>query len=66
MSAVIVIAHVLSESIKSLSISIMLLEYSYGKLKYDSTTLSTSDSLGPSSVSASRLPLSLAVFNFFH
>ena len=30
-------AHVLSVSIKSLSVSIMLLEYSLGKLNYDST-----------------------------
>ena len=35
MSAVIAIAHVLFVSIKSLSVSIMLLEYSFGKLKYD-------------------------------
>ena len=38
-SAVIAIAHILSVSVKSLSVSIMLLEYSFGKLKYDSTTL---------------------------
>ena len=39
MSAVIAIAHVLFVSMKSLSVSIMLLEYSFVKLKYDSTTL---------------------------
>ena len=38
MFAVIAIAHVLSVSMKSLSINIMLLEYSFGKLKFDSTT----------------------------
>ena len=34
-SAVIAIAHNLFRSMKSLSVSIMLLEYSFGKLKYD-------------------------------
>ena len=60
MSAVIAIAHVLFVSIKSLSVSIMLLEYSFGKLKYDSTTLPMSGFLGSSPVSAS-----LATLNFF-
>ena len=39
MSGVIAIAHVLFVSMKSLSVSIMLLEYSFGILKNDSTTL---------------------------
>ena len=39
MSAVIAIARVLFVSIKSLSDSFMLLEHSFGNLKYDSTTL---------------------------
>ena len=39
MSAVIAIAHVLFVSMKSLSVNIMFLEYSFGRLKYDSTTL---------------------------
>ena len=39
MSAVIAIANILFDSIKSLSVNIMLLQYSFGKLKYDSTTL---------------------------
>ena len=38
MSSVIAIAHVLFVSIKSLSVNIMLLEYSFSKLNYDSTT----------------------------
>ena len=46
MSAVIAIAHVLFVSMKSLSVSIMLLEYSFGKLKYGSTTLPMSGFLG--------------------
>ena len=46
MSAVIAIAHVLSESLKSLSVSIMLLEYSFGELRYDSTTLPMSGFFG--------------------
>ena len=65
MSAVIAIAHVLFVSIKSLSVSIMLLEYSFGRLKYDSTTLPMSGFLGSSPVSASKSPVSLAIFNFF-
>ena len=65
MSAVIAIAHVLFVSIKSLSVSIMLLEYSFGKLKYDSTTLPMSGFLGYSPVSASKSPVSLATLNFF-
>ena len=46
MSAVIAIAHVLFVSIKLLSVNIMLLEYYFGKLKYDSTTLPMSGFLG--------------------
>ena len=65
MSAVIAIAHVLFVSMKSLSVSIMLLEYSFGKLKYDSTTLPMSGFLGSSPVSASKSPISLAILNFF-
>ena len=65
MSAVIAIAHVLFVSMKSLSVSIMLLEYSFGKLKYDSTTLPMSGFLGSSPVSASKSPVSLAILNFF-
>ena len=61
-SVVIPIAHVLSVKIKSLSTSFML--YSFGKLKYDSITLTMFGSLGPSSVSASRLPVFRAIFNF--
>ena len=67
----IAIAHVLFVSMKSLSVSIMLLEYSFGKLKYDSTTLPTqlgqpmSGFLGSSPVSASKSPVSLAILNFF-
>ena len=64
MSAVIAIAHVLFVSIKLLSGNVMLLEYSFGKLKYDSTTLPMSGFLGSSSVSASRSPVSLDIFNF--
>ena len=63
--AVIVIAHFLFVSTKSLSVNIMLLEYSFGKLKYDSTTLPMSNSLGPSFVPASRSPVSLAILSFF-
>ena len=65
MSAVIAIAHVLFVRIKSLSVSIMLFEYSFGKLKYDSTTLPMSSFLGSSPVSASKSPVSLATLNFF-
>ena len=39
-SAVVAIAHVLFVTIKSLSFNILLLEYSFGKLKYDSTNYS--------------------------
>ena len=59
MSAVIAIAHVLFMSMKSLSVSIMLLEYSFGKLKYDSTTLPMSGFLGSLPVSASKSPVFL-------
>ena len=59
MSAVIAIAHVLFVSKKSLSVSVMLTEYSFGKLKYGSTTLPISGFLGSSPVSASKSPLSL-------
>ena len=65
MSAVIAIAHVLFVSMKSLSVNIMLLEYSFGKLKYDSTTLPMSGFLCSSPVSASKSPVSLAILNFF-
>ena len=65
MSAVIAIAHVIFVSIKSLSVSIMLLEYSFDKLKYDSTTLPMSGVLGFSPVSAPKSPVSLAILNFF-
>ena len=66
LSAVIAIAHVLFVSIKMLSVSVMLLECSFGKLKYDSTTLPMSDFLGSSSVFASRSPVSFAILNFFY
>ena len=66
MSAVIAIAHVLFVSMKSLSVSSMLLEYSFGKLKYDSTTLPMSGFLSSSPVSASKSPVSLAILNFFY
>ena len=65
MSAVIAIEHVLSVSMKSLFVSIMLLEYPFGKLKYDSTTLPMSGFFGSSPVSASKSPVSLAILNFF-
>ena len=64
MSVVIDIAHVLFVSMKSLSVNILLLEYSFGKLKYDSTTLPMFGFLGSSLVSASRLPVSFAILNF--
>ena len=38
MSAVIAIADVLFVSLKSPSVNFMLIEYSFGKLKYDPTT----------------------------
>ena len=66
MSAVIAIAHVLFVSMKSLSGNIMLLEYSFGRLKYDSTTLPRSGFLGSWPVSASKSPVSLAILNFFY
>ena len=59
------IADVLFVNIKSLSVKIMLIEYSFGKLKYDSTTLSKSSFSGFSPVSASRSPVSLAIPSFF-
>ena len=65
MSAVIAIAHFLSASMKSLSVSIILLEYSFGKIKYDSTTLPMSGFFGSSPVSASKSPVSLAILSFF-
>ena len=65
MSAVIAIAYVLFVSIKLLSVNVMLLEYPFCKLKYDSTTLPMSGFLGSSPVSASRSPVSLAIPNFF-
>ena len=64
MSAVIAIAHVLSVSMKSLSVSIMLLEYSFDKLKYDSTALPMSGFFGSLPVSASKSPVSLAILTF--
>ena len=60
------IAHVLFVSIKSLSVNVMRLEYSFGNLKYDSTTLPMSGILGTSPVSASRSPVSLAILHFFY
>ena len=63
MSAVIAMAHVLFVSIKS--VKILLLEYSFGKLKHDSTTLTMSGFLVSSPVSASRSLVSLAILNFF-
>ena len=66
MSAVIAIAHVLFVSLKSMSVNIMLLEYSFGKLKDDSTTLPTSGFLGPSPVFPFRSMVSLATLNFFN
>ena len=65
MSAVISIAHVLFVSMKSLSVNFMLLEYSFGKLKYDSTTLPMSGFFGSSPVYASKSPVSLAILNVF-
>ena len=56
MSAVIAIAHVLFASMKSLSVGIMLLENSFGKLKYDSTTLPMSGYLGSRSLGSRNLP----------
>ena len=64
MSAVIGIAHVLFVSMKSLSVSIMLLQYSFGNLKYDSTTLPMSGFFGSSPASASKSP-SFLLFLFF-
>ena len=58
MSAVIAIAHVLFVSMKPLSVSFMLLEYSFAKLKIDSTTLPMSSFLG------SRLFLLLNLLSF--
>ena len=58
MSAVIAIAQVLS-------VSIMLLEFSLGRLKYDSTNLPKSGSLGSLPDSASRSPDSFAILNIF-
>ena len=66
MSAVIAIAHVLFVSMKSLSVNNMLLEFSFGRLKYDSTTLPMSGFLGSLPVSASKSPVSLAILNFFY
>ena len=64
-SAVIAIGHVLFVIIKSLSVNIMLFEYSFGKLKFDSTTLPMSGFLGSSPVSTSRSPVSLVNINLF-
>ena len=64
MSAVIAIAHVLFVSMKSLSVNIMLLEYSFGKLKFDSTTHPMSGFLGSLPVSDSKSPVSLVFLIF--
>ena len=66
MSAVSAIAHVLSVSMKSLSVCNLLLEYSFGKLNNYSTTLPMSDFFDSSSVSVSKSPVSLAILNFFY
>ena len=66
MSAVIAIAHVLFLSIKSLYVNIMLLQCTFSKLKYDSTTLPMSGFLRSLPVSVSRSPVSLAILNFFN
>ena len=65
LSAVIAIAYVLFVSMKSLSVSIMLLEYSFSKIKYDSTTLPMSGFVYSPPVSASKSHVSLAILNFF-
>ena len=65
MSTVMAIAHVLFVRIKSLSVNIILLEYSFGRLKYNSTTVPMSGSLGSLPNSASRIPVSRAKFFFF-
>ena len=64
LSAVMAIAHVLSVCIKSLSVSTILPEYSFSKQKYDSNILPMSDFLEPSSVPASKSPISLLFFSF--
>ena len=64
MSAVIAIAHVLFVSLNSLSVNIVLLEYSFGKLKCDSTILPVSCFLGSSPVSTSISRVSLAILKF--
>ena len=61
-----VIAIVLFVTMKSLSGNIMLLEYSFGRLKYDSTTLPMSGFLGSLPVSASKSLVSLAILIFFY
>ena len=67
MSAVIAIAHVLFVSIKSLSVGIMPLEYSFGKLKYDYTTLPMSGFLEFLLVSPSRSPflVLISIFSYY-
>ena len=65
MSAMIAIAHVLFVSIKSLSVIIMQLEYSFGKLKYDSITHPMSGFLGSLHIFAFRSPVSNDILNFF-
>ena len=57
-------AYAKSVSINLLSISIMLLRYSLGKLKYVSTTLPISGFLGPSSDSASKSTVFLRIVIF--
>ena len=65
MSAVTAIAHVLFVSMKSLSVNFVLLEYSFGKLKYGSTTLPMSGFFGSSPFSASKCAVSLVILKFF-
>ena len=62
----IAIAHIPFVRIKSLSVNNILLEYSFGKLKYDSTTLPMSGFLGSLPIFASRSPVSRAILNFFY
>ena len=64
-AVIIAIAHVLFVSMKSQSVNSMLLDYSFDKSKYDSTTLPMSGFLGSSPVSASNSPDSLIILNFF-
>ena len=63
MSAVIAIAHVQFVGIKPLSVKIMLLEYSFGKLKFDSSIRPMSGLSGSSPISASRSPVCLSCYS---